>query len=426
MQKAILIDPVTRTSIPLQIVPNDFRTIRVTIGGYPFEEHVVRSGERVIGRVFMAENRDALPSQESFSFENLTVARKSDHRIYGAALFVPKDNSEPDAEVRFFSDADALPHSKPVVRTMSNAEIKRYVESGEAEKNNATFLTARDSDRTWAKTTGHNPDQGFAEHFDREPRHFIPRAVGTFESRRCSVYELEAAFLGFHEWVRKDHTFRRDSSISRSFNASPFFFPDGLEPSDEEFNAGLALEEGSAQLPFPQSAFWVVHWDVWLSGVRGFEGPVLLYVEEHNVGFTTRNIFCGGPDRYSVSDLRHHESLGRVPTALVTALHRINNRRQIIEHDVACPGRDRINAGRAKSKFGLAPLPGFIRVTGNVRVDHPSVNGTGVERCPHDRRGHWRKRRNGVELPPDQWIRVRACAIHPEKGVAAPKPYVVI
>lgn len=426
MQKAILIDPVTRSIARIQIDPNDLRAIRSTIGDRPFEEHAVRSGERVVGRVFMAKNRDALPSQESFSFESLTVARKSDHRIDRAALFVPKSDTEADANVRFFSGADALPSSKPVVRTMINAGIKGYVDSGEAEKSNATIVTAQDLGRLWAKTIGHDPDRVFIKHFEREPRHFIPRSVNDSQNRRCSVYELEAAFLRFHECVRKNNAFRQDKSIIHSFNASPFFFPDGLEPSDDEFNAGLAVEEGAIKLPFPLSSFWVVYWDTWLSGDRKFEGPLLLYIEEQEVGFTTRNVFCGGLDGFSIDDICQHERLGRIPAALVTALYRINNRRQIIERDVACPGRDRINAGRAKSKFGLAPLPGFIRVTGNVRVDHPSVNGTGIERCPHDRRGHWRKRRNGVELPPEQWIRVRACAIHPEKGVAAPKPYVVI
>ncbi|MDH7975702.1 hypothetical protein QH494_26245 [Sphingomonas sp. AR_OL41] len=428
MAYGLLVDPKAGSERQVEVDVSDYRAIQSAIGGYAFEEHPVLVGTRRIGTIFMVENRAALPTQESFEFDDLLVAGRPKQRIYGTALFVPNSFfADTRLNARYFGHERANEPEPAVVRTMSAAEMKRYISSGEAAEKNATILTTEQFARDWANAASLKSDMHLASHLGREKRDFIPRRIGTFDSARCTVAELESAFLGLYEFLRRDNAFRHDSLIGRAFNAPTFFFPDGLEASEEEFDAGRAVEKGWLSLPFPMPAFWIVHWSVWLCGCDGHEGPVMTYVEADGDGFTTCDAFFNRASGYEIGDFQRHDRLRQSPGALVSALHRLNNRREIIENDIATPALDKVNAGRAKSKHGLAPLPGFIRVTGQVRVDRPRYNeSTGIERCRHDRRAHWRKRRNGVELPAEEWVRIRRTTIHPEKAARPPKPYIVV
>jgi hypothetical protein len=402
MTYGLVVDPVARAARDVDVDLSDFRSIEGAIGGRMFEAHPAELNGRKVGTVFMAENREALPTQESFAFDDLIVAGFAQARIYGPALFVPDAPHERsvDASHTFFGSDEAQELAPLEIRMMDKREVSRP--------------------RPWAE----NADL-LLRH---EPRGFMARKTGTFTSRRCSVAELEAAFLGFYEWARKDNTFRHDSPFGRSFLAPPFIFPDGLEPAnDEELNASLAAERGDLDLPFPFDAFWIVRWDVWIGGDGGGEGPALLYVERQQEGFTTRDTFFDRRSGYNVCQTQHHDRLGQLPGALFYGLYRIEHRRHLVQRDVRTPELDRVNAGRARSKHGLEPLPPFTRITGNVDVGRSRLGtGFGSERCRHERREHWRKRRNGVELQPEEWVRVRRAVVRPDKRMSNPRRYLVV
>lgn len=457
--KGLLIDPLARVQNEIDFDPNDWRSMQRLVGG-TFDYFVLRDGEgKPLGLVYCADEARNVAQPRVFAFPAAAVLERNalhyNWPIIGTGVLVGFDgkatsNYIPEVGARvgsisFVADA-AEARSSAAYRSVT-AKGVNYLADNLHERQQAGMVkeitTSKDPlstlakmlggergngmARAWAASTGLDPNQTYVKHIGgREARDFIPRPVGTFSSSRCSVAELEAAFLGCYEWARKDSTFHR-SPLARAFDAPPFFFPDGLEPSAEEFKAGLAVEDETLVLPFPFDAFWIVRWDAWLSGSGGGgEGPAMLYVEGSHLGFTCRDIYFEKGRGYVVGEPEHHARLGQLPLALVYALHRINNRRHIIDRNCSTPELERVNAGRAKSKHALAPLPGFIRVTGQARISQHKPVGDASERCRHDRRGHWRKRRNGVELPPEEWVSVRPSTIHPEKPASPQKPYMVL
>jgi hypothetical protein len=457
--KGLLIDPATPVLREIEFDALNWREVQRLVGGV-FDYFVLRdSAGKPVALVYCADDARLIPHTATFSFPEATIldagALHYNWPIVGPGVLVAFDGIQTSdytaaldgviGSVDVFTEpalartsgayrsipADGVNYILDKLWDRQQTEMVKQVSSSHdplgALMKMIGGAPADSMGRAWAKSQGLDPAQTYVKRFGhREPRGFIPRAVGTCSSYRCSVAELEAAFLGFHEWARKKNGFY-SSALATAFEAPPFFFPDGLEPTEEEFDAGMDVERGALVLPFPMDAFWIVRWDMWVASDGGGEGPALLYVQATDAGFTTCDIFLDERGGYFVGDPKEHERLRRSPMGLITALHRLNNRRQIVERDYSTPELERANVGRAKSKHGLSPLPGFIRVTGRVRVGSQQPLQSGIERCPHDRRAHWRKRRNGVELSPEQWIAVRQSAIHPEAfRETAPKPYVVV
>ena len=457
--KGLLINPATPEQSEVEFDPRDWRGMQRLVGGV-FDYFVLRNeAGDPLGLFYCADDAGLTGSKATLSFPNVAVLERNalyfNWPIIGTGVLVAFDGTKTsDYCPKLEAIVGAIDVFSEPAQARSSAAYRSIPANGASyildrlwDRQQAGMIKQASSShnplgelmkmiggapadamaREWATSQGLDPDSTFVKHFGhREPRGFIPRVVGTYSSNACSVAELEAAFLGFHEWARKKSGFY-SSALADAFGAAPFFFPDGLEPTKEEFDAGTAVERGALTLPFPMDAFWIVRWDIRVGGVGAGEGPALLYVKGTDSGFATTDIYFDERRGYMVGPTEEHDRLRRQPMALVTALHRLNNRRQIIERDCSTPELRRANVGRAKSKHGLAPLPGFIRVTGNVRVGQQPSSQSGIERCPHDRRAHWRKRRNGVELSPEQWIAVRKSAIHADAiRKAAPKPYVVV
>lgn len=454
--KGLLIDPVTAKPQTIEFDRNDWRAIQGYVGGF-FDYFFLRDDTGCPhALVYCAYDSHTVSASNAFSFSGMSILDQKqlyyNWPIVGKGVLVAFDGT---LTSDFNSDLDDAVKSIRYYSRASNARADRHYRS--VPSNDAFYISdnlyelqteqiagcvtpdsKRNTDFANFSSSGSGfslnkveilrgnaiPDSIYAH--DRAPREFIPRSVGPFPSGRCSIAELESAFLGSYEWVRKDSSFHR-SAMARAYDAPPFIFPEGLEPGEQELEALAAVQSSGLTLPFPMDAFWVVNWDTWMDGGYPSEGPVMRYFAGTHMGFWTHAICFDRKRGYSHMDSGRYGQLGRTPTALIFALHRIDGRQQVIERVKSTPEIERINSGRTKSKHGLVPLPGFIRVTDRVIVDngHSLSSGTSSERCRHDRRAHWRKRRKGVELPPEQWVRIRQAVIRADKPMSAPKPYVV-